>query len=134
MTRLIPLLLLFACGWLLAALWLVLMGRLLNQLFVWEPASYKALGRPVMRWLWRSWPTPDRGSPPRLFIQSTGGLELATMYSIKEVASISRVAIWIALNRPNLAVNPVTKHQQRRLRACGLCFCSACLELFCWRF
>ena len=122
MTGLTALLLLFACGWLLAVLWLVLMARLLNQLFCSDPAAYVALGRPVMRWLWWSWPSPDRGSAPRLFVQTTGGFELATLYSIKEVASISRVAIWIVLNSPNLTVNRVTKRQQRRLRACGLGF------------
>jgi len=44
MTDLAPLLLLFTCGWLLACLWLVLMGRLLNQLSRNEPAAYAALG------------------------------------------------------------------------------------------
>jgi hypothetical protein len=122
MTKLIPFLLLFACGWLLAALWLVLMARLLNQLCRGDPDVYNALGCPVMRWLWWSWPAPDRGAPPRLFVQPTGNLELATQYSLDEVFVISRLAIWIALNRPNLDVNRVTKRQQRRLRACGLGF------------
>jgi hypothetical protein len=69
MTDLAPLLLLFACGWLLACLWLVRMGRLRNQLSRNEPAAYSALGKPLMRWFcrpgggwicprctsWRSW-------------------------------------------------------------------------------
>ena len=72
MTDLAPLLLLFACGWLLACLWLVLMGRLLNQLSRNEPAAYAALGKPVIRWLWWSWPAsaPHKGS--RLFLQARG--------------------------------------------------------------
>jgi hypothetical protein len=122
MIRLAPFLLLVACGWLLAVLWLVLMARLLNQLFRADPAAYAALGRPVMRWLWWSWPTPERGLAPRLFAQANGSLQLSTVYSLDEVASISRLAIWIALNRPNLAVTRVTKRQQRRLRACGVGF------------
>jgi len=122
MIRLAPLLLLFACGWLLGALWLVLMARLLNQLFCADPAAYAALGRPVMRWLWWSWPTPERGLAPRLFVQVNGSLQLSTMYSRDELASMSRVAIWIALNRPKLVVNRATKRQQRRLRACGIGF------------
>lgn len=122
MTRLAPLLSLFVCGWLLAALWLVLMARLLNQLFRADPAAYAALGHPVMRWLWWSWPTPERGVAPRLFVQVNGSLQLSTIYSLDGLASMSRVAIWIALNRPQLVVNRATKRQQRRLRACGIVF------------
>jgi hypothetical protein len=122
MIRLAPFLLLVACGWLLAVLWLVLLARLLNQLFRADPAAYAALGRPVMRWLWWSWPTPKRGLAPRLFVQANVSLQLSTMYSLDEVASISRVVIWMALNRPSFAVTRVTKRQQRRLRACGIGF------------
>jgi hypothetical protein len=122
MSLLSTLLLLFACGWLLAALWLVLMARLLNQLFRHDPAAYEALGCPQMRWLWWSWPTPERGSAPRLFLKANGSIELSTLYSIDELASLSRLAIWIALNRPKLALARATKRQQRQLRACGIGF------------
>ena len=122
MIRLAPLLLLFASGWLLAVLWLVLMARLLNQLFRVDPAAYAALGRPVMRWLCWSWPTPEPGLAPRLFVKANGSLQLSTMYLLDEVGSISRLAIWIALNRPNLVVARATTRQQRRLRACGIGF------------
>ncbi len=54
MSLLASLLLLFACGWLLAALWLVLMARLLNQLFRYEPGAYEALGSaPVAQGQWQ---------------------------------------------------------------------------------
>ena len=122
MSLLYSLLLLFACGWLLAALWLVLMARLLDHLFCHDPGAYEALGRPQMRWLWWSWPTPQRCSAPRLFIKAKGSLELTTLYSINELASLSRLATWIALNRPKLELARGTKRQQRQLRACGLGF------------
>ena len=39
-----------------------------------------------------------------------------------EVGSIARVALWIVLNRPNLAVSRATRRQQQRLRACAIGF------------
>jgi hypothetical protein len=111
MTDLAPFLLLFACGWLLAALWLVLMGRLLNQLSRNDPAAYAALGKPVMRWLWWRWPASASCSGPRLLLQARGRLDLSTMYSVEEVGSIAKVALWIVLNRPNLAVSRTTRRQ-----------------------
>ena len=122
MTDLAPLLLLFACGWLLACLWLVLMGRLLNQLSRNEPAAYAALGKPVMRWLWWRWPESAPGSGPCLLLQARGRLDVSTPYSVDEVGSIARVALWIVLNRPNLAVSRATRRQQQRLRACAIGF------------
>jgi hypothetical protein len=122
MTDLAPLLLLFACGWLLACLWLVLMGRLLNQLSRNEPASYAALGKPVMRWLWWCWPASAPGSGPRLVLQPRGRLDLSTMYSVEEVGAIARVALWIVLNRPNLPLSRTTRRQQQRLRVCAIGF------------
>jgi hypothetical protein len=122
MSQLSSLLLLFACGWLLAALWLVLMARLLNQLFRHDPASYEALGRPQMRWLWLSWPASKRRAAPRLFLRANGSVELSTLYSIDELASLLRLVIWIALNCPKLELARATKRQQRQLRACGLGF------------
>ena len=128
MESLYPVLLVFACGWLLAGLWLVLTSKLLNQLFRNDPEAYAALGSPVMRWLWWSWPTPKKGRPP--FLSLTGlaqkRLELRTMYAPDEVGSISKVAIWIFSNRPKLEVSRTTKRQQRRIRVCGLGF-AACL-------
>jgi hypothetical protein len=124
MTSTYPLLLLFACGWLLAVLWLVLISSLLNQLFRNEAEAYSALGSPVVRWLWWSWPTPEMGRPPFLSLTglAKGRLELSTMYSPQEVRSISKVAIWIFFNRPNLEVGRPTKRQQRRIRVCGIGF------------
>ena len=122
MTDLAPLLLLFACGWLLACLWLVQMGRLLNQLSRNDPAAYAALGKPVMRWLWWSWPASAPGSGPCLLLQARGRVDLATMYSVDEVGAIARVAIWIVLNRPKLAVSRATRRQQQRLRVCAIGF------------
>lgn len=122
MTKFTLLLLLFACGWLLAALWLVLMARLLNQLLRSEPEVYAALGCPVMRWLWWRWPVSAPGSGPRLFLQARGRLDVSTLYSLDEVGSIARVALWIVLNRPNLVVSRATRRQQQRLRACAIGF------------
>ncbi len=116
------LLVLFACAWLLAALWLVLMARLLNQLCHQDPAAYETLGCPQMRWLWWSWPTPQRASAPRLFLMANGRVEVSTLYSIDELASLARLVIWIALNRPKLELTRATKRQQRQLSACGLGF------------
>jgi hypothetical protein len=116
------LLVLFACGWLLAALWLVLMARLLNQLCHQDPAAYETLGRPQMRWVRWSWPTPKRASAPRLFLMANGRVEVSTLYSIDELAVLVRLVIWIALNRPKLELTRATKRQQRQLRACGLGF------------
>ena len=122
MTDLAPLLLLFVCGWLLACLWLVLMGRLLNQLSRNEPAAYAALGKPVMRWLWWRWPESVPGSGPRQLLQARGRLDLSTMYSVEEVGSISKVALWIVLNRPKLAVSRATRRQQQQLLGCAIGF------------
>ena len=122
MTDVARFLLLFACGWLLAALWLVLMGRLLNQLSRNDPAAYAALGKPVMRWLWWRWPAFVPGSGPRLLLQARGRLDLSTMYSVEEVGSIAKVALWIVLNRPNLAVSRTTRRQQQQLLACAFGF------------
>ena len=122
MTDLAPLLLLFASGWLLACLWLVLMGRLLNQLSRNEPAAYVALGKPVMRWLWWRWPASAPCGGPPLSIQARGRLDLSTMYSVEEVGSIAKVALWIVLNRPNLAVSRTTRRQQQQLLACAFGF------------
>jgi hypothetical protein len=116
------LLVLFACGWLLAALWLVLMARLLNHLVRQEPAAYETLGRPQMRWLCWGSPTPERALAPRLFLMANGRVEVSTLYSIDELASLARLVIWIALNRPKLELTRATKRQQRQLRACGLGF------------
>ena len=122
MTGLVPLLLPFVSGWLLASLWLVLIGRLLTQLSRNEPAAYAALGKPVIRWLWWSWPAsaPHKGS--RLFLQARGRVDLATLYSVDEVGAIARVAIWIVLNRPKLAVSYATRRQQQQLLACAIGF------------
>ena len=122
MSQLSFLLVLFACGYLLAVLWLVLMARLLNQLFRHDPAAYEALGRPQMRWLWWTWPTPERGSAPRLFLKASGSVELLTLYTVDEFTSLARLTSWIALNRPRLELVRTTKRQQRQLRACGLVF------------
>jgi hypothetical protein len=116
------LLVLFACAWLLAALWLVLMARLLNQLCNQDPAAYETLGRPQMRWLWWSWPTPERALAPRLFHMANGRVDVSTLYSIDELASLARLVIWIALDRPKLELTRATKCQQRQLRVCGLGF------------
>jgi hypothetical protein len=116
------LLVLFACGWLLAALWLVLMARLLNHLVRQEPAAYETLGRPQMRWLLWSWPAPERASAPRLFLMANGRVEVTTLYSIDELAALARLVIWIALNRPKCELTRATKRQQRQLRVCGLGF------------
>ena len=122
MTDVAPLLLLFACGWLLACLWLVLMGRLLNQLSRNEPAAYAALGKPVMRWLWWRWPAFAPCGGPPLSIQARGRLDLSTMYSLEEVGSIAKVSLWIVLNRPNFAVSLTTRRQQQQLLACAIGF------------
>jgi len=122
MIGLVSLLLLFASGWLLASLWLVLIGRLLNELSRNEPAAYAALGKPVMRWLWWRWPASAPGSGPRLFLQARGRVDLATMYSVDEMGAIARVALWIVLNRPKLAVCRATRRQQQWLRACAIGF------------
>ena len=122
MTGLVPLLLLFASGWLLACLWLVLIGRLLNQLSRNDSAAYAALGKPVMRWLWWSWPAFAPDSGPRPVLQDRTRLDYSTMYSVDEVGAIARVAVWIILNRPNLAVSRATKRQQQQLLACAIGF------------
>ena len=122
MTGLVTLLLLFASGWLLACLWLVLIGRLLNQLSRNDPAAYAALGKPVMRWLWWSWPASAPYNGPRLLLQASGRVDLATLYSVDEVGAIARVAIWIVLNRPKLAVSYATRRQQQQLLACAIGF------------
>jgi len=44
------------------------------------------------------------------------------MYSVDEVGAIARVAIWIVLNRPKLAVSRSTRRQQQRLRVCAIGF------------
>jgi len=90
MTGLVPLLLLFVSGWLLASLWLVLIGRLLNQLSRNEPAAYVALGKPVMRWLWWRWPASAPICGPRLVLQVRGRLDLSTMYSVDALGAIAR--------------------------------------------
>ena len=122
MADLAPLLLLFACGWLLACLWLVLMGRLLNQLSRNDPAAYAALGKPVMRWLRWRWPASSPRSGPRLLLQARGRLDLSTMYSVEEVGAIAKVALWIVLNRPNLAVRHATRRQRQQLLGCAIGF------------
>ena len=109
MSQLSLLLVLFACGFLLAVLWLVLMARLLNQLFRHDPAAYEALGRPQMRWLWWTWPTPERGSAPRLFFKASGSVELLTLYTVDIFTSLARLTSWIALNRPRLELVRTTK-------------------------
>jgi len=122
MTGFFLLLLVFACGWLLACLWLVLMGRLLNQISRNEPAAYAALGKPVMRWLWWRWPASAPGSGPRLLLQARGRLDLSTMYSVEEVGAIARVALWIVFNRPKLALSRTTRRHQQQLLACVIGF------------
>lgn len=104
------------------ALWLVLMARLLNHLCRLEPAAYAALGRPVMLWLWWRWPASAPASGLRLFLQARGRLDVSTLYSVNEVGSIARVALWIVFNRPTLAVSRATRRQQQRLRACAIGF------------
>lgn len=128
MEPIVPVLLVFAYAWLLAALWLVLMSMLLNQLISNDPEAYTALGSPIMRWLWWSWPAPGRDRPPFLSVTelTKGRLELTTMYSPREIGSISRVAIWIFFNHPTLEVSRLTKRHQRRIRACGIGF-AVCL-------
>ncbi|MBW0167532.1 MAG: hypothetical protein KXJ49_08535 [Vulcanococcus sp.] len=98
------------------------MSRLLNQLSRNDPAAYVALGKPVMRWLWWSWPASAPSSGPRLLLQARGRLDLATMYYVEEVGSITKVALWIVLNRPNLAVSRTTRRQQQQLLACAIGF------------
>ena len=44
------------------------------------------------------------------------------MYSVEEVGSIAKVALWIVLNRPNLAVSRTTRRQQQQLLACAFGF------------
>ena len=122
MTGLVPLLLLFASGWLLACLWLVLIGGLLNQLTRNDPAAYAALGKPVMRWFWWRWPASAPGSGPRLIVQARGRLDLSTMYSVEEMGAIAKVARWIVFNRPNLPVSRATRRQQQQLLACAIGF------------
>jgi len=122
MTGLVPLLLFFVSGWLLASLWLVLIGKLLTQLSRNDPAAYVALGKPVMRWLWWRWPAPAPVSGPCLLLQARGRADLSTMYSVEEVGAIARVAVWIVLNRPKLAVCRATRRQQQWLRACAIGF------------
>jgi len=122
MTDQAPLLLVFACGWLLACLWLVLIGRLLNQLSRNDPAAYVALGKPVMRWLWWRWPASARSGAPRVVLQVQGRLDLTTLYSVDAAASIARLARLIALNSPQLEMSLATQRQQQRLRACGVAF------------
>ncbi|MBM5784338.1 MAG: hypothetical protein FJ076_05725 [Cyanobacteria bacterium K_DeepCast_35m_m1_288] len=75
-----------------------------------------------MRWLWWRWPESAPGSRPRLLLQARGRLDVSTLYSVDEVGSIARVALWIVLNRPNLAVRRTIRLQQQQLLACAIGF------------
>lgn len=121
MNQLLPLV---AITWLLAALWLVLTARVLQQLAQHDLESYIALGRPVMRWLWWSWPTPRPGLPPFLSLGglAQGQLQLKTLYPIDEIPSLLRLLRWILLSRPPLSVSPTVRRLQRQLRGCALAF------------
>lgn len=124
MTSMQPLLLLFGLTWLMAALWLALMARLLQQLHRHDPEAYAALGSPVMRWLWWCWPTPQQGLPP--FISLTGlsqrRLELSTRYSPAEIGSIMRLLLWVLRDRPRLSVSRASLRLQAQLRLSALGF------------
>lgn len=126
MSAMAGLLPLMAFTGLMAALWLALMGRLLNQLARFDSEAYSALGRPVMRWLWWSWPTPppQPGLPPFLSLTALAQrrLELHTLYTPAEIKSTLRLGRWIVSNRPRLRLSPGSKRLQRTLRVIGLVF------------
>jgi hypothetical protein len=121
MRSLLPL---FAFTWLMALLWLVLLTRLLQRLAQRDPAAYAALGRPVMRWLWWSWPNAREGLPP--FLSLTGLLQrrvaLQTRYAPAEVGSMLRLVRWILCNSPRLTVSRRAQRLQVQLRLCVLVF------------
>lgn len=124
MSALQPLLLLFGLTWLLAALWLALVARLLQQLHRHDPEAYAALGRPVVRWLWWCWPTPRDGQPP--FVSLTGltqrRLTLTTLYGPAEIGSMLRLLRWVLRDRPRLNVSLASRRLQAQLRLCALGF------------
>jgi len=81
------------------------MGRLLNQLSRNEPAAYAA-----------------REAGDALVLQARGRLDSSTMYIVEEVGTIARIALWIVLNRPNLAVRRTIRLQQQQLLAYAIGF------------
>ena len=119
-----PLLILFGLGWLLALLWLLLMAQLLQRLVHQEPEAYAALGSPVMRWLWWSWPEQRQGLPPFLSLTALmqSRVELQTLYAPAEIGSMLQLGRWILLNQPLLAVSRKTLRLQRQLRLCAVVF------------
>ena len=131
MSQLLPLM---AITWLLAGLWLMLTARLLQHLVQHDLEAYNALGRPVMRWLWWSWPTPRSGLPP--FVSLTGlaqgQLQLKTLYPIDEIQALLRLNRWILLNRPRLRVSPTARRLQRQLRGCALAFVLGLIATVAW--
>ena len=120
-----PLLAVFGLTWLLALLWLVLMARLHHCLLESDSALYEQLGRPVMRWLWWSWPQPRVG--PGQFLSlgalAQGGVELSTLYSPDEIKAALNLLRWIVASRPRASISRPARRLQRQLRLCG----SACL-------
>ena len=118
------LLVLFALSWLLALLWLLLTARLLQRLANQEPEAYAALGSPVMRWLWWSWPEQRQGLPPHLSLTALlqSRVDLQTLYAPAEVGSMLRLGRWILLNQPRLAAGGKTRRLQRQLRLCAVGF------------
>jgi hypothetical protein len=124
MNPMTPLLGVFGLGWLLAMLWLVLMPQLLQRLARQNPEAYDALGRPMMRWLWWSWPNAGRGLPPFLSLTGLrqGRVELQTLYAPAEIGSMLRLGGWILFNRPRLAVGRAARRLQLQLRLCALGF------------
>ena len=124
MTALQPLLLLFGLTWLLAALWLALMARLLQQLHRQDPEAYAALGSPVMRWLWWCWPSPRDGLPPFVSLTdlSQGRLTLTTQYRPAEIGSMLGLLGWVLRDRPRLQVSLASRRLQTQLRLSALGF------------
>jgi hypothetical protein len=124
MNPMTPLLSVFGLAWLLALVWLTLMPQLLQRLAHQDPEAYDTLGRPVMRWLWWSWPNAGQGLPPFLSLTGLlkGRVELQTLYTPAEVGSMLRLGGWILFNRPRLAVGRATRRLQLQLRLCALGF------------
>lgn len=119
-----PLLTAFALTWLLAVLWLLLSTRLLGQLAQHDPEAYERLGRPVVRWLWWSWPDPKCSRAPFLSLSALAQqrLELQTLYAPSEIGSILQLGRWILFNRPRLSVRPAARRLQSQLRLCAIGF------------
>ena len=115
----------FGLTWLLALLWLVLMARLHRCLLESDSALYEQLGRPVMRWLWWSWPQPRQGPGPFVSLGALfrGSVELNTHYSPDEIKASFKLLRWIVASRPRPSSSRPVRRLQRQLRLCG----SGCL-------